>query len=145
MTRRAALRIGREGVADSLAPDGSAALPAIAFLVDLQNGSGTTLTLQTATLTAGLWLPPAPQIADQILPGAMPRYVNAPAQSFSGLGGSLIFVPMTGGSITIGWTWPSGQAPQAGAYGQNTSLIVRGQLINAGTGQPNFQVQVSTK
>lgn len=118
-------------------------VPPIAFLINLLNASGTTLTLQQATLAGGIWFATVPSIGDQILPGAARLYVNAPQQSFSGLGGTLLFAPATGGTITVGWSWPSGQMPQAAAYAQNTSLIVTGQLINSGTGQPDFQVQIT--
>ncbi len=122
--------------------DPAAALPS--FAIAVQNASGTTLALQTATLASGAWLPPAPAIGSGVFPGDAPRYVNVSLQAFSGLGGTLILVPMTGGSITIGWSWPSGGTPAAAAYGQNTSISVDGTLINVGSSQPTFQVVVGT-
>jgi len=123
---------------------GAGVLPATAFLIDLVNGSGTTLTLQVATLTNGVWVPaPGPQIGSPVFPGDAPQYVNAPTNVFSGLGGQLQFVPMTGGTITIAWTWPSGGKPDAAVFTQKTNLVARGNLINTGSGQPDFQVSVT--
>lgn len=116
----------------------------MAFVITVQNASGTTLALQVATLSAGVWVPPPPVVGSAVFPGDTPRYANAQAGAFSGLGGSLMFVPMTGGSITIGWIWPSGGLPEAAAYGQNTSIVVSGSLINVGTAQPTFQVIIGT-
>ncbi len=120
-------------------PSGTASL---AFVIAVQNASGTTLALQTATLSAGTWVPPAPVAGSGVFPGEAPRYVNVPVGPFSGLGGSLVFVPMTGGSITVGWVWPAGGMPEAAAYAQNTAIAVNGVLINLGSAQPTYQVTI---
>ena len=143
MTTHCAPALGRDGNFGALSPDGSAAIPAIAFLIDVQNGSGTTLALAFFALTGGVWVPAPPNPSSPINPGDAPRYVNAPAQSFSGLGGKLQFAPTTGGTITVAWDWPSGSAPTAAVYTERTSLVARGVLINAGSGQPDFQVSVT--
>jgi hypothetical protein len=116
----------------------------VSFRIDVQNASGTTLALQTATLTGGVWVPAPPAIGSAVFPGGAPSYLNSATQSFSGLGGTLIFVPNTGGSITVGWSWPSGKAPSAAASAQRTSIPVRGQLINVGSSEPVFQVLIGS-
>jgi hypothetical protein len=135
---------GGEGAPRSrLAFARAAPLGSNALTVSITNGSGTTMSLQAASLSAGSWLPPAPAIGTPLQAGAFLSYRNG-SDIFSGLGGYLQLVPMTGGTITIGWSWPSGQGASGYAFAQQTSGIgVTYDVINPNTSQPTLQVQLS--
>lgn len=119
------------------------ALGSSVMTVTITNGSGTGMSLQAASLSAGSWVPPAPVIGSPLGAGATVSYRNS-SDIFSGLGGYVQLVPLTGGIVTIGWSWPSGQGATGYAYAQQTSgIAVSYDVINPNTSQPTLQVQFS--
>ncbi len=133
---------GAPRVLSALVP-AAGALGSSAMTVTITNGSGTGMSLQAAQLSAGSWLPPAPVIGSPLDAGATVAYRNG-SDIFSGLGGYVQLVPLTGGIVTIGWSWPSGQAASGYAYAQQTSgIAVSYDVINPNTSQPTLQVRFS--
>lgn len=123
------------------APEQSASY---SFAIRITNGSGTTVSVQTATLTSGQWqgTPPAP--GAPILSGQTQQYVNAAMQIFTGLGGTITLVPMTGGTVYVTWSWPQGTAPTGWALAQNTKgIAVTSQLTGVGSSNPVLQVSIN--
>ncbi len=112
--------------------------------VIVTDSSATTLNLSTFGLTDGKWDPAfQPQPGVQIGPGASPAYVNFTDQPFTGVGGFLTLTPMTGGQITITWSWEYGSTFAAYSSTRSTRLQVSTQAINQQTSSVTLQVTIS--
>ncbi len=112
------------------------------FTVQTTNSSGTLLIIQNFTLTGGSWEQP-PKAGDAVNSGDTKAYNNLTDQPFTGLGGTMVLVPASGGSITLAWNWPwggvaTGSATAAGLNGISVSATV----INQNTANPTLQVTV---
>jgi len=107
------------------------------------DSSATTLNLSTFGLYEGKWDPAfQPQPGVQISPGASPSYVNYTDQPFTGVGGFLTLTPMTGGQITISWSWEYGGTFWGTSSTKSTTLQVSTQPINQQTNSVTLQVTI---
>ncbi|MBV8642953.1 MAG: hypothetical protein JO225_03460 [Candidatus Eremiobacteraeota bacterium] len=112
------------------------------FSIQMTNSSGTVLVLQNFFLTGGSWVTP-PQAGSSVNPGDTKQYDNFTDAAFTGLGGQMVFIPTTGGTITVNWNWPWGGLATGSATAANLSGIsVSSTVINQNTSNPILQVTI---
>jgi hypothetical protein len=110
--------------------------------INILNSSGTTLAIGPYSLTGGEWESGhKPDSRYPIDSGGTVVYANIAPHYFSGLGGSMVLYPMTGGWINVNWSWPSGKAPTGWATPDSTTGIeVNSSLIGVGSSNVTLQV-----
>lgn len=103
-------------------------------LINLQNSSGDTLTLNNFALTAGQWDPAAPSgipvQGTQLNPGDNPTYGNATGVPFTGVAGSLT-LGVNAVTVQVTWSWAYGGTPSGSVnVTGSTSLVAAVTLSN---------------
>jgi hypothetical protein len=75
--------------------------------IQIINLSDTPVSISSGQLSGGYWDGPGPMPGDMISAGGT-SFANA--GSYTALGGTIQLMPSSGGTITITWSWPLGQA-----------------------------------
>jgi hypothetical protein len=111
--------------------------------IDIQDASGTSLTLNYGTLSSGNWeTQPVP--GSTIKPGDSSTFVNGATNNFASLGGTIFLTPASGGTITIGWSWPNGSPVTSTVPTTALSdIAVTHSLTNTNSDFPRLTVMVT--
>lgn len=111
----------------------------------ITDASDTSFNVNTFAVSSGKWDPDyQPQPAQAIGPGQTLTYKNFTDAPYTGVGGAVSLAALSGGLLSITWTWNYGSPLQSGFIVQGTSLhyvlVVGGQ----NTPDPTVQVTISS-
>lgn len=110
--------------------------------VEIFNASDADIIVNYGLLTGGEWATtPVPGTSI----GATPQqgYVNGVSSALSSLGGQIVLMPASGGSLSFAWNWPPGSPVSGTVSSTATSLAVTNQVINTQTNNPTMQIVIA--
>lgn len=111
--------------------------------IQIQDSSAAQLILATYSLTGGQWEAP-PQPGTIIAPGQTVPFINVASTNFDSIGGNITLSPLSGGQISISWSFPFGSPVSSSVTSSSLSgIAVSSNTINGQTSNPTLQVLVS--
>ena len=121
---------------DKLPATGNGSMRVLA--IQIVNSSDTPVAINSGQLTGGDWVGPGPRPGDMIEAGEA-SFSNG--GNHDTLGGTIQLLSMSGGTITVTWSWPLGGTVTGSAKGTSlTGLSLQSDIINTQSYRPTQQI-----